>query len=453
MTENCLFIFRRDYRIIDNIGLINALKNYKVFPIFIGTPEQLTKKNKYKSNGCVQFIYESLKELQESCPINYFYGDNIKVLKKIIKNNKIHAIAFNEDYTPYARDRDQEIHDFCEKKNIKCIMSMDYMLNGPDKIKTGSGGPYKVYGAYQKKVSKTNINKPITNINIKNFIKTKLKGSLSGVDFMKKYFKDDPNINVHGGRKLALDILKNIKDFKGYSNNRNCLVYNTTNLSAYIKFGCISIREAYWSFIKVDNTLINQLIWRDFYYQLLYNMPDNLFGPMKEKFEDFKWQNNKEYMKKWCEGMTGFPIVDACMRQLNETGYMHNRGRLITSNFLCRILIQNWQLGEQYYANKLVDYDPAVNNGNWQWSFGSGTDTAPFTQRIFNPWLQSEKFDPNCEYIKKYIPELKDVSNEHIHKWNKYCLSYVNFKGVKYPKPIVNYKKQRQKLIDIYKKL
>ena len=327
------------------------------------------------------------------------------------------------------------------------------MLNRPDKIKTGSGGPYKVYGAYQKKVSKVNINKPITNVNIKNFIKTKLKGSLSGVDFMKKYFRENPNINVHGGRKLALDILKNIKDFKGYSNNRNCLVYNTTNLSAYIKFGCISIREAYWSFIKVDNTLINQLIWRDFYYQLLYNMPDNLFGPMKEKFEDFKWQNNKEYMKKWCEGMTGFPIVDACMRQLNETGYMHNRGRLITSNFLCRILIQNWQLGEQYYAIKLVDYDPAVNNGNWQWSFGSGTDTAPFTQRIFNPWLQSEKFDPNCEYIKKYIPELKDVSNEHIHKWNKYWQSYVNFKGVKYPKPIVNYKKQRQKLIDIYKKL
>jgi len=181
-------------------------------------------------------------------------------------------------------------------------------------------------------------------------------------------------------------------------------------------------------------------------------MPNNLNNSMREKFNKFKWINNKEWFKAWCEGKTGFPIVDACMRQLNKTGYMHNRGRLITSNFLTRILICNWKWGEKYYATKLVDYDVAVNNGNWQWSAGTGTDTAPFSQRIFNPWLQSEKFDMNCGYIKQWIPELIDVDNKHIHRWDKYYSQY-DLKNVNYFEPIVDYKLQRDEVKKIHELL
>ena len=444
---NCLFIFRRDYRIIDNIGLTNALKNYKVYPIFIGTPEQLSK-NPYKGNASIQFLYESLKELASECPLNCFYGDNVKVLQKIIKTYKIDAIAFNKDYTPYAKERDAAIVELCNKNNIKCIMDHDYMLTLPETIRTGSGGVYRVYGPYQKHVIKQKIDKPLGKANTSNFIKSKMKGSIS-VDFLLKYFKKQVNLDVKGGRKEALKILGNMKEFKDYSGKRNCLMYSTTNLAAYIKFGCVSIREVYWAFMKTDKTLVNQLIWRDFYYQLMDAMPDNMYGPMREKFEAFRWSKKKEYFKKWCEGKTGFPIVDACMRELNQTGYMHNRGRLITANFLSKILMQNWQLGEKYYAQRLSDYDPSVNNGNWQWVFGCGTDTAPFSQRIFNPWLQSKKFDPKAEYIKKYIPEFKNVPAEHIHKWDEWSEDYT----LNYPSPIVDYKKQRQIVITTYKKI
>ena len=196
--------------------------------------------------------------------------------------------------------------------------------------------------------------------------------------------------------------------------------------------------------------LINQLIWRDFYFQLLDKVPKNLGNPLKQKFEKFSWSNNTNHFKKWCEGKTGYPIVDAGMRELNTIGYMHNRCRLITANFLTRILLINWTMGEKYFAQHLIDYDPSVNNGNWQWVAGCGTDTAPYSQRIFNPWIQSKKSDPTAEYIKQYIPELKDVEPKHLHEWDKYC---DNYPDIKYPKPIVEYKKQRKLAIDTYKQI
>ena len=245
-------------------------------------------------------------------------------------------------------------------------------------------------------------------------------------------------------------------DFNKYASMRNELTYSTTQLSAYIKFGCVSIREVYWKIrAKVKNAdsranLINQLIWRDFYFHIMYHFPKSMGGNFREKFNGFKWKNNKGWFKAWCEGHTGFPIVDAGMRELNETGYMHNRSRLITSNFLTRILICDWRWGERYYAQRLRDYDPSVNNGNWQWSAGTGTDTAPFSQRIFNPWLQSGKFDESCEYIKKWLPELKDIPNEDLHKWDERHTEY-DLKKLGYGKPIVNYKKQRAEVKRIYK--
>ena len=257
---------------------------------------------------------------------------------------------------------------------------------------------------------------------------------------------------VKGGRKEGIKKLKSIKKYKYYNDERNSLSIRTTELSAYIKFGCISIREVFHVILKhlgKENVLLSQIFWREFYYYIGYYFPRVLEGKnYNRKFDKIKWRWNKKHFEAWKNGQTGFPVVDAGMRQLNTTGYMHNRGRLITSNFLNRILGIDWRHGEKYYATKLVDYDPIVNNGNWQWSASVGVDPKPYTQRIFNPWIQSEKFDKDCKYIKKWIPELKDVSNKHIHEWD----NYYKFYDVKYNKPIVDYKVNRKESIKMYKK-
>jgi len=440
-----LFIFRRDFRVVDNRGLLECPTG--CIPIFIGTPEQLVN-NKYGSDYSVQFMYESLKELEKDCDcrIHCFFGDNVDVLREIARHVDVESINYNRDYTPYALKRDDDIRNLCEELEIDCNEYDDYLLVPPGEIVTGSGTTYKVYGQFNKRLRAVDVDAVSKKKVTFGGNGKKLKGELKeGVDFLKKYFVEQDGLEFRGGRKNALKRLK--KSYSEYDDSRDELNYETTRLSAYIKFGCVSIREVYWTFKKKKyDTLVNQLIWRDFYYNIIYAFPKNIGHSMRERFLKFKWINNKKWFKAWCEGKTGFPIVDAGMRQLNETGYMHNRTRLITSNFLVRILICDWRWGEQYYASKLIDYDPAVNNGNWQWSAGSGTDTAPFSQRIFNPWLQSEKFDPDCEYIKKWIPELADVSNKDIHNWFK---SDVDVYG--YPKPIVDYKDQRAIVKKIWK--
>lgn len=464
-----IFIFRRDYRLQDNIGLASSLKKYEdIIPIFIGTPEQLTGANKYRSDHSLQFLCESLCELADdltkcNSKLHCFYGKNIDVLKKLHKANTIASINYNKDYTPYAVERDTEIQKFCEENEIECNEYQDYLLAEPGSILTNSGTPYKVYGQFQKRMIQTQISKTkklsktLMNKFGKINIKTNSDLSLLECNFLKKYYKEQ-NVDIRGGRKLGLSILKKLSDFNQYGSKRNELTYSTTQLSAYIKFGCISIREVYWKIrAKIKNVesrsnLINQLIWRDFYFHLMFYFPKNMGGNFREKFNKFKWKNNKNWFNAWCEGKTGFPIVDAGMRELNETGYMHNRSRLITSNFLTRILICDWRWGEQYYAQRLRDYDPSVNNGNWQWSAGTGIDTAPYSQRIFNPWLQSEKFDENCEYIKTWLPELKDIPNEDLHKWNEKYTEY-DLKKIGYNKPIVNYKEQRAEVKRVYKLL
>lgn len=197
------------------------------------------------------------------------------------------------------------------------------------------------------------------------------------------------------------------------------------------------------------NELIKQLYWRDFYYNVGWAFPRvfGRYGNLKEKYDKIKWGNNRSWYNKWKEGKTGFPIVDACMNEINETGFMHNRGRLIVASFLIKILLVDWKLGELYFSNKLEDSDVCVNNGNWGWSSGSGADSQPYF-RIFNPWTQGERFDPQCKYIKKWVPELEDVPNEHIHRWDEFWDEH----DVDYPKPMVDYKKQREKAIKMYKR-
>jgi len=241
-----------------------------------------------------------------------------------------------------------------------------------------------------------------------------------------------------------------------YDATRDFLRNSTTGLSAAIKFGCISIREIYHAFLAKYGRnfgLIRELIWREFFAHVLHNFPEVLSGSYQPKFRKISWRNGlgaQSDLKAWKEGRTGFPVVDACMRQLNSTGYMHNRGRMIVANFLVKTLLINWRLGEQYFAQKLTDYDPASNNGNWQGISGTGVDMKPYF-RDMNPWIQSAKFDQDAVFIKKWVPELAEVLPNDIHKWSV-SHTLEKYKGIKYAKPIVDYDEQKEKMLDMYEK-
>ncbi len=450
-----IFIFRRDFRIKDNTGwnkMLEISESNNIYPIFIFTPEQI-KKNIYKSDNSVQFMIESLLELKKDINITFCYGDIKKVLVDIIKNNKIEGIFTNTDYTPYSVKREKIIKNICDQYNINFNYYHDITLFEPGSIKNMSGAIYQKFTPFYRACMSEKVREPISkskNINIKG-ISTKYKILDSK---LKSFYKHNNNIHVHGGRKNALSILRNIKDFHKYESFRNILHENTTNLSAYLKFGCISIREAYDAFsssLGKKSPLVRQLIWRDFYYHLGYGFIDRFGKSLKEKYDKIKWGNNRTYLEKWKEGLTGFPVVDACMNQLNQTGYMHNRGRLIVSSFLIKNLMIDWRYGEKYFAQKLVDYDVLVNQGNWQWSSGTGADSQPYF-RIFSPILQSEKFDKECIYIKKWLPQLKDIDNKHLHDWEKYHIEY-NLKEINYVKPIINYKESKPLALKMYRNI
>ena len=443
-----IYIFRRDLRLEDNLGIKYAIENCKnIIPIFIFTPEQVIK-NEFKSTNAIQFMIESLEHLNKSLKKNnsklyIFQGDNIKVLNKLNKDLGISDIIFNQDYTPYSKKRDNKIQKFCDKNDINCHIVHDYLLDEIGTFLKKDGNPYLIYTPFKNLVMKKEIPKPKSFI-IKNFCKPKLidDGYIENLN--------NPDILVHGGRDNALKQLSLLNNHKKYNDNRNKLSIQTSLLSSYIKFGNISIREVYWKIRKdlgIQSELIPQIIWREFYYYVAYYFPNVLEGKnFNPKYDNIKWNNNPKYFKAWCEGKTGVPIVDAGMRELNKTGYMHNRARLITSNYLNRIFGCDWRLGEKYYASKLTDYDPSVNNGNWQWIASTGTDPKPYFQRLFNPWLQSKKSDKDCQYIKKWIPELENIPNKEIHEWEKHCHKYEM-----YLKPVRDYKEGREESVKMYK--
>ena len=453
--ENGLFIFRRDFRVIDNIGLnlSNSIcKN--IYPIFIFTPEQVTKENKFKSDNAIQFMIESLQDL--SIQINKmgghlmcFYGNNNTIVSNLIKELNINVVCFNADYTPYAIKRELGIIQICNQMGIDIEYEHDYYLHPPGTIVNSSGRPYQKFTPFYQTSIKKKVDAPTTLKKI-HFSKPNkhLQHSIT-LDNALHRFLNNPNIMAHGGRHNAIIQMRIAKtSIQHYSKTRNELSISTSELSPYIKFGCISIREVYQAF-KTKHDFIRQLFWRDFYANILYSFPHVLGSAMKPNYNKLHWHNNSNLFKKWCNGETGYPVVDAGMRQLLQTGYMHNRARLIVSSFLVKTLLISWEKGEKYFAQHLVDYDPASNNGNWQWTAGSGADSQPYF-RIFNPWEQAKNYDSNCEYIKQWIPELKDVSNKDILNWEN---TYSQYKHIKYPKPIVNYKIQKELALQMYSKV
>jgi deoxyribodipyrimidine photo-lyase len=323
----------------------------------------------------------------------------------------------------------------------------DYYLHTPGTIVNGSGNPYQKFTPFYNASLRKKVDSPagLRKIHFASSSKH-LQNSISLDNAMKRFTKINSNILVHGGRKNAIiQMKKAATNIKSYPRTHNNLSHSTSELSAYIKFGCVSIREVYKTF-RTKHDFIRQLFWRDFYANILYSFPYVLGSAMKSNYNKVHWHHNSNWFKKWCDGETGYPVVDAGMRQLNQTGYMHNRARLIVSSFLVKTLLISWEEGEKYFAKNLVDYDPASNNGNWQWTSGSGADSQPYF-RIFNPWEQLKNYDPDCEYVKKWIPELKDVPNKDILNWEE---KYSDYKDVKYPKPIVDYKTQKEIALKMY---
>lgn len=457
--ENGLFIFRRDFRIVDNNGL-NLLneKCKNIYTVFIFTPEQVGSNNEYKSDNSLQFMIESLQDLEKKIKIAgghlyTFYGDNEKVITNCISKFNIDVVCYNIDYSPYAKERDAKIVNLCEKMQTYVMYDYDYYLHTPDQIVSGIGKPYVKFTPYYEAALKIKVDQPnqmrilrLTSLKNKK-IQTHLTSEISLDKAMNKFTKINSDILVRGGRDEAIRLLrKAITSQKHYSKTHNHLSENTSLLSAYIKFGCLSIREIYKSF-RHNRDFIRQLFWRDFYGQILYNNPKVLGYAMKPSYSKIKWHHNEKWLNAWKNGITGFPIVDAGMRQLNTTGYCHNRARLIVASFLIKTLLIDWRKGEKIFAEKLTDYDPASNNGNWQWCASTGADSQPYF-RIFNPWLQQEEHDPDCEYIKKWVPELAELEPKIIHTWYK---EWGSHKEVKYNKPICNYEEQKEKALQMYK--
>jgi deoxyribodipyrimidine photo-lyase len=459
MYENGLFLFHRDLRLTDNTGFLDACsKCHKVYCCFVFTPEQISSKNDYRSKNAIQFMLESLEDLENQIKFKggellCFYGNTTKIIGILIQQMKIDAVFFNRDFSPYAVKRGAFIAEKCKSLHIPCIMGAnDYYLYEPGSIRTSGGGYYKKFTPFYDYVlpKKVELPKELT-------ISSKKIGVFGGSldkdilvqlsDIFSKFIgKRNTEILVIGGRKMGKkQLAQSLISQSHYSEKRDQFSYSTSRLSAYLKFGCLSVREVYYAFKQkygVHCEFIRQMIWRDFFAHLLFGYPNSL----TDKYGPFRWSNNPRFIEAWKTGNTGFPIVDAAMRELNHTGYMHNRGRMMVAQCLIKILLVDWKIGEQYFAEKLTDYDPASNNGNWASIFGRGLYSSPFF-RVMNPWIQSAKFDRDCEYIKKWIPELADVSTKDIHRWET---AYEKYKNVDYPAPITDYGEQKEKFIRLY---
>jgi deoxyribodipyrimidine photo-lyase len=401
-------------------------------------------------------MIESLQDLSSAISkkgghLYTFYGKNDAIVKQLILALDIDAVFFNKDYSPYAIERDESIGKVAEKMDIQVITSQDYYLLEPGTVLNGSKKMYQKFTpfynsatAYAKHVD------PPSGKQITNFAKTTktLANGLSLATALTRFTTVNPKSDrlVDGGRQEAIISLKiAVKSQSHYSKTHNDLFKATTQLSAYIKFGCLSIREVYKVF-RNNTDLIRQLWWRDFYANILFAYPHVLGSAMKPNYNRVRWHHNANWFTCWTKGETGYPIVDAGMRQLNATGYMHNRARLITASFLVKTLLISWEHGEQYFAKMLTDYDPASNNGNWQWIAGSGADSQPYF-RIFSPKEQNKNFDPDCEYIKTWIPELKDILAKDIINWDT---EHVKYKDVSYAKPICEFAKQKELALKMY---
>ncbi len=451
MSKINIFWFRRDLRLHDNAGLFHALKSgLPILSLFI-FDKNILDKLENKKDARVTFIHNEINRLSEELntlgsTILVKYGFPKKIWQELIDEYEIEAVFTNHDYEPYAKKRDQEINDLLKENNIKFHSFKDHVIFENKEIVKNDGKPYTVFTPYSRKW-KEKLNSKTKRNKVPHFNRDSKNRDGSDISF---YFKSYPNekyffnfIKLNntiipslvelGFEKSELIFPKRIVTqglIKNYGKNRDYpAIAGTSKLGVHFRFGTISIREKARKAIGLSEIFLNELIWRDFYAMILANFPHVANAPFKPKYKNIEWRNNEMEFKAWCDGKTGHPLVDAGMRELNATGYMHNRVRMVTASFLTKHLLINWQWGEAYFAEKLLDFDLASNNGGWQWAAGCGTDAAPYF-RIFNPTSQLEKFDKELKYVKKWVPE---------------------YGTDKYPQPIVDHKMARSRCLEVYK--
>ena len=431
LPEANIIWFRRDLRLIDQAALYHALKSGKpVVPIFIFDTHILDLLEN-KEDRRVAFIHAALCEMQDalqefSSSLEVYYGTPTEVFQKLIKKYQIETVFTNHDYEPYALERDQTIASALAQHTIGFKTFKDQVIFEKKEEVKDDGTAYTIFTPYSKKW-KAKLNA----FYLKAYPTEK---------YFSHFFKQNrmaiPSLESMGFKNMDLPFPSKelqIETVKKYSLQRNfpSIENGTSKLGVHLRFGTVSIRALTRKAMQLNETYLNELIWRDFYHMILSNFPqvgkDQSFKPA---YDLIPWRNNENEFKAWCEGRTGYPIVDAGMRELNATGFMHNRVRMIVASFLCKHLLIDWRWGEAYFASKLLDFDLAANNGGWQWASSSGCDAAPYF-RVFNPTLQTEKFDKELKYIKKWVPEFQEFN---------------------YPQPIVAHEFARKRVLEVYAK-
>lgn len=423
MSKINIFWFRRDLRLDDNTALYEALKSdKKVLPIFIFDKEILSKLEN-KDDKRVDYIHQALQNINQQLntygsSIRTYFDTPLDAFTKILKEFEVETVYCNRDYEPQAIERDRRIAEFLAKNNIKMLDYKDQVIFEKNDIVKSDKLPYTVYTPYSRKWKEAYRNLEF------NFKDGDFTGFYQNQSFQILELKEI------GFNKTELEFsVPQLQEklIKNYHETRDFPSLDaTSHLGTALRFGTISVRKCVEFASQNNETWLNELIWREFFMQILYHFPKVVTTCFKEKYENIKWRNNEEEFKLWCEGKTGYPLVDAGMRQLNETGFMHNRVRMVVASFLTKHLLIDWRWGEAYFAEKLLDYDLSSNNGNWQWAAGCGCDAAPYF-RVFNPEEQQKKFDKEAKYIRKWLPS-----------------DYILF-------PIVEHKKARERALEIYK--
>lgn len=403
-----MFWFRRDLRLDDNHGLYMALvENKPVLPIFIFDTNILLDLLD-RGDKRVQFIYQELTAINErlkkyDSAIHCFYGDPVQIFRKLHKEFDFKALYANEDYEPYGQERDKQVALAMLADGVKLNLFKDHVLCRPGEVLKDNQTPYTIYTPYMKKWKEVVLSSkpghfPSERL-LDRFVKNIPKHNL---DLKEIGFEEQPA--HYPSRTVTEEVIKH------YSGTRNfpAQVKGTSHLGIHLRFGTISIRRLYHQVESFETTFLNELIWREFFIQILFFHPRVIHSSFKPAYDQIQWRNDPKEFKAWCTGKTGYAMVDAGMRELNATGFMHNRVRMVTASFLCKHLLIDWRWGEAYFAGKLLDYDLASNNGNWQWAAGTGCDAAPYF-RIFNPHEQLKKFDPQLEYVLKWAPEYGEI--------------------------------------------
>ena len=426
-----LFWFRRDLRLDDNVGLYQALQSENpVMPLFLFDSDILSKLP--KNDARISFIYQELQKMREEMHLKYgsslaiYHGKPLTIFKQLIQEFEIEAVYTNHDYEPYARHRDGEIQKLLEAHKISFKTFKDQVIFEKDDVLKDDGKPYVVYTPYKNKW------KEIFNssIHVLDYSPTSSFGNLIQDTTL-------PNLKLKDIGFVASEIsvpqsVTSPQLIDNYEATRNFpgLKQGTSRLGPHLRFGTISIRKMVKKAMGDNNPVFwHELIWREFFMQILWHFPKTVEHAFKPKYDRIVWRNNEEEFERWKNGQTGYALVDAGMRELNTTGYMHNRVRMLVASFLCKHLLIDWRWGEAYFAEKLLDYEQASNVGNWQWASGSGVDAAPYF-RIFNPMTQVDKFDKQKEYINTWVPELQELT---------------------YPEKMVDHKMARERCLRVYK--